>query len=200
MVTITIYVEGGGDGNDLKERCRKGFQKFFEKAGLKGRMPKVVACGARQNAYDRFCTAVTTAGGHRLPLLLVDSEDMVSESPWRHLKSRDGWNCPDGAQEEQAHLMVQVMESWFLADRPALVRHFGQGFRESALPHQTRLEEIPKQTVFDSLKSATRDSRAGAYAKGKHSFEILGKIDPSKVRSVSPHADRLLRAIDNLNE
>lgn len=132
MVTITIYVEGGGNGNELKERCRKGFQKFFEKAGMRGRMPKVVACGARQNAYDRFCTAVTMTGDHRLPLLLVDSEVPVSDSPWRHLQSRDAWSRPEGAQDEQAHLMVQVMESWFLADRPALVRHFGQGFRESA--------------------------------------------------------------------
>ena len=197
MVSIKIYVEGGGDRKDLKTRCRQGFSKFFEKAGFKGRMPGVVACGSRQNAYDNFCTAIKTAGDNDLPMLLVDSEDAVSQSPWEHLKSRDGWECPEGAQDKQAQLMVQVMESWFLADRTTLAQHFGQGFRESALPNQTKIEEIAKQQVFDSLKSATRESRAGAYEKGKHSFEVLGKIDPAKVRSASPHTDRLLRAVDN---
>ena len=93
--------------------------------------------------------------------------------------------------------MVQVMESWFLADRPTLARHFGQGFRETALPNQTNVEEIAKQQVFDSLKAATRDSRAGTYDKGRHSFDVLGKIDPGKVRSASPHADRLLQVLDD---
>ena len=35
MVSIKIYVEGGGDRKDLKTRCRQGFSKFFEKAGFK---------------------------------------------------------------------------------------------------------------------------------------------------------------------
>ena len=50
---ITIYVEGGGekkDAKDLKTKCRKGFQKFFEKAGLATPMPAVVACGSREQA------------------------------------------------------------------------------------------------------------------------------------------------------
>ncbi len=200
MVKIKIYVEGGGDRKDLKRRCSQGFSRFFEKAGFKGRMPSVVACGSRRNAFDNFRTALKAASETDLPMLLVDSEEAVSESPWEHLKSRDGWERPNGAGDNQAHLMVQVMESWFLTDRPALAKHFGQGFRESALPNQTEIEEIAKQQVFDSLKSATRDSRAGAYDKGKHSFDVLGKLDPSKVRSASPHADRLLLALDNPNE
>lgn len=203
MVSIKIYVEGGGDRKDLKTRCRQGFSQFFEKAGFKGRMPAVVACGSRQKAYDNFCTAVKTADDNELPMLLVDSEDAVSESPWLHLHSRDGWLCPDGAQDKQAHLMVQVMESWFLVDRLTLGDHFGKGFREAALPNRTKIEEVAKQEVFDSLKSATRDcGKDKVYdekAKGKHSFDILGKLDPGKVRKASPHAERLLQAIDNPN-
>ncbi len=199
MVSIKIYAEGGGDRKDLKTRCRQGFSQFFEKAGLKGRMPSVVACGSRQKTYDNFCTALERAGLDELPMLLVDSEEAISESPWKHLQSRDGWVRPDEAQDKQAHLMVQVMESWFLADRTALVRHFGQGFRESALSNQTDLEAIGKQQVFDSLKSATRESRAGVYDKGKHSFEILGKIDPVKVR-VLPHVERLLHCLDQSSQ
>ena len=199
MVSIKIYVEGGGDRKDLRTRCRQGFSQFFEKAGFKGRMPSVVACGSRQNAFDNFCTALKAAEND-LPMLLVDSEEAVSQSPWEHLKSRDGWERPNGAEDKQAQLMVQVMEPWFLADRPTVARHFGQGFREGALPNQTKIEEIPKQQVFDSLKSATRESRAGVYDKGKHSFDVLGKLEPSLVRSVSPHAERLLLVLDNPNE
>ena len=88
MVTIKIYVEGGGDRKELKTRCRQGFSRFFEKAGFTGRMPAVVACGSRQNAYDSFCTALKAADEDHLPMLLVDSEEAVSQSPWAHLKSR----------------------------------------------------------------------------------------------------------------
>lgn len=201
MVSIKIYVEGGGDRKDLKTRCRQGFSQFFEKAGFNGRMPAVVACGSRQKAYDNFCTAVKTADDNELPMLLVDSEDAVSESPRQHLHSRDGWVCPDGVRDEQTHLMVQVMESWFLADRLTLADHFGKGFRKTALPNRTKIEEVAKQEVFDSLKSATRDcGKDKVYdekAKGKHSFDILGKLDPGKVRKASPHAERLLQALDH---
>ena len=202
MVSIKIYVEGaGGRGQpDLTKRCRQAFHKFFEKAGFKGRMPTVIPCGGRQTTYEDFCTALKNASQNELPMLLIDSENAVNQSPWEHLKSNDGWKRPPQAQDNQAHLMVQVMESWFLADRPTLARHFGQGFRESALPNQSKVEELPKQQVFDSLKAATRKSSAGAYDKGKHSFDVLGKIDPAKVRSVSPHAERLLNAVNNPSE
>lgn len=201
MVKIKIYVEGGGDRKDLRERCREGFSKFLEKAGLRGRMPAVVACGSRQSAYDRFCTAVSTAGRDDVPLLLVDSEDAVNESPWTHLRTCSGWVCPSGADGQQVHLMVQIMESWFLADRSALANYFGSDFHDSALPANTRIEKIAKRKVFDSLRQATRDcGRDKVYdesAKGRHSFALLGKIDPQKVRAASPHAERLLNTLEN---
>ena len=110
MVSIKIYVEGGGDRNkSLQESCREGFHKFFMKAKLEDGMPKVIPCGSRQNAYHDFCTALKIAGENDLPLLLVDSEDSVSQTAWEHLKSNDGWNRPKAAQDKQAHLMVQVM-------------------------------------------------------------------------------------------
>ena len=66
MVTIKLYVEGGGDSKALKTACRKGFRKFIEKAGLMGNMPKIVACGGRQKAYQSFRKALI-AGGFRGP-------------------------------------------------------------------------------------------------------------------------------------
>ncbi|MDR0720595.1 MAG: hypothetical protein LBF78_13230, partial [Treponema sp.] len=56
---VKIYVEGGGDTHTLRTACRRGFSGFLEKAGLKGYMPRIVACGSRNNAYADFCTAMT---------------------------------------------------------------------------------------------------------------------------------------------
>lgn len=78
---VKIYVEGGGDHNkDLQTRCRRGFRRFFEKAGLDNRMPSVVACGGRSHAYDRFRTSHEAAGPDDFPILLVDSEAPVTEA------------------------------------------------------------------------------------------------------------------------
>ena len=121
---IKIYVEGGGDSNQLKRKCRRGFAKFFEQAGFQGKMPKIIACGSRNDAFGDFCTAVRTPTNDEYPLLLVDSEGPVIprhyDKPWAHLKERDFWNQPADTTDEQAHLMVQCMESWFLADRHCL--------------------------------------------------------------------------------
>lgn len=57
---MKLYVEGGGDSAALKTACRAGFSEFLSKAGLKGKMPRIVACGSRQNAYDSFCTAINS--------------------------------------------------------------------------------------------------------------------------------------------
>jgi len=78
-VTVKIYVEGGGDHNKaLQTECRRGFSEFFRKAGLKDRMPRVVACGGRRHAYDSFRTSHENAGQDDPPILFVDSEARLS--------------------------------------------------------------------------------------------------------------------------
>lgn len=154
---VKLYVEGGGDTASLRKACREGFAKFLQKAGLEGRMPRVVACGSRANAYDSFCTAVFNG---EAAMLLVDSEEPVisdaepgdankpeSWLPWLHLQQRrgDGWNKPPGSNDLQCHLMVQCMESWFLADRDAIKKFFGQGFSENSLPAATNSLEKNRQ-------------------------------------------------------
>lgn len=198
-MSLKIYVEGGGESNKLRTECRQGFRKFFANAGLTGNMPAVVSCGSRSEAYDSFRTALKRPKENTLPLLLVDSEDAYSSSstPWNHLKARDNWDRPKGATDDHVYLMVECMESWFLADRECLKEYFGQGFREKSLPGNPKVETVPKKTVFDSLKTATRDSNTkGEYGKGKHSFEILGRIDPPTVRNAAPNADRLLKKLE----
>lgn len=197
-MSIKIYVEGGGESSKLRTECRQGFRLFFENAGLSGRMPAVVACGSRNDAYDSFCSAMKRPQENTLPLLLVDSEDAFSmDSQWDHLKTRDDWDRPVGVTDGHAYLMVECMEAWFLADRDCLERYFGQGFTENSLPGNTNVETIPKSRVYDSLKMATRHSvLKGEYGKGGHSFDILGLIDPEKVRAVAPNADRLLKKLE----
>jgi len=198
-VKIKIYVEGGTKGK-LATECRRGFRNFFENAGLSGRMPAIVACGSRNSAYNDFCIAVNTPRKDTLMLLLVDSEDVLSEAPWIHLKSRDNWDRPNNATDDCVYLMVECMEAWFFADRDCLKKYFGKGFTENALPGNTQVETIPKKKVLESLKMATRNSVSkGQYGKGKHSFEILGKINPDKVRGAAPNADRLLEKLEELH-
>ena len=47
---MRLYVEGGGDSSTLKTACRAGFSEFLRKAGLRGYLPRIVACGSRTNA------------------------------------------------------------------------------------------------------------------------------------------------------
>ena len=196
LVSIRLYVEGGGDSKKLKIACRKGFSQFLEKAGLAGRMPRIVACGGRENAYESFKTAQGTGDGQ--PMLLVDAEGPVlAAGPWQHLGARDGWNCPGGSTDHQCHLMVQVMESWFLADRNALTSFYGGRFKENALPGHRNIEQVPKQDVLRGLEDATRRTRKGPYSKGAHSFDLLGSLDPGRVEGAVAYAKRFLDALRN---
>ena len=156
-------------------------------------MPRIVICGPRNNAYDRFRTA--HAYGEDA-MLLVDAEAPVAAvGPWEHLKNRDNWDRPIGAKDDQCQLMVQVMESWFLADVDALESYYGQGFRRQAIPRNPDIEDVPKPDVNNGLDQATRYTQKGRYNKGKHSFEILEKLDPAKIGDASPYAKRLIEAI-----
>ena len=190
-----VYVEGGGDGRKLRARCREGFSSLFGKANLPERMLKIIACGGRQSAYDRFCAALRSSNKQEFIVLLVDSEDAVvgGAGPWRHLRKHDGWDKPEEATDDNAHLMVQCMESWFLADKDGLEAFFGHGFRRNALPGNPDVEEVAKADVLDGLKNATRQCQSkGEYGKGRHSFELLSEVDPAKVLAASPHAKRLV--------
>jgi len=181
--TIVIYMEGGGDTNDLHTELRKGMRLFLQKAGFQGMMPKVFACGTRNDAYRDFKNA--SCSGHAF--LLVDSEEAVAkkhqDKPWQHLKERDGWEKPEGTENDQCHLMVQCMESWFLTDEDAVANYFGQGFKRCFPQQGQNIEAIAKTRVGQYLKDATKDCKTKRpYDKGDHSFKILGLIDPNKVK------------------
>jgi hypothetical protein len=129
----------------------------------------------------------------------VDAEGPVAEdhTTWQHLKARGGWDAPAGANDEQAFLMVQVMECWFLADQAALHRRFGPSFSDAPFRAWPALETVPKQTVYEVLEQATADCKQ-AYHKGDVSFEILGDLDPARVEAACPHARELLERLRDL--
>ena len=200
-MSAKVYVEGGGNGNKaLKAECRRAFKSLFEKAGLAGRLPSVHPGGGRKQTYDDFCTAFNDPRNHDFVALLVDSEAPVAADvgPWAHLRARqgDGWAKPARATDEHAHLMVQCMEAWFLADRETLAAVFGNGFRPGALPGQPQVEQVRKQDVLQGMGNATRDcqTRRG-YRKGRDSFDILSRLDPQRVAEASPHAERFLNTL-----
>ena len=200
-MNVKVYVEGGGDARALRTRCREGFSEFFRKAGLEGRMPRIVASGGRQQAFKDFCTALNRAGADNFIVLLVDAEAPVApgDGPWNHLHGRDAWERPAAAGKDNIHLMVQCMEAWFLADKDTLAEFFGNGFNQGALPAGPEIEEVAKLDVLDGLKAATRHcgkrGKKGEYGKGRHSFEILARIDPARVTEASPHARCLVETL-----
>lgn len=201
---MRIYVEGGGfEFSELDTELRQAFSTFFEKAGLSNRKPRVIPCGSRENAFRDFKLALAEG---RNALLLVDSEIPVDDAhyfllddvhyflPWAHLKASDRWDKPNKAKDEDCHLMVQCMESWFIADWKAVSAFFGKDFRESAKPAQ-RCEKHTKSEIFAALKKATQDCKKGKYDKGQHSFKILASIKSDPVLEDSPWAKRFIKEI-----
>lgn len=187
---MKIYVEGGGDSKELKIRCRQGFRKLLEKADLP-RMPGTVAGGGRDSTFEKFKTAVSQG---RKAILLVDSEDPVTaSSAWAHLKARDNWDQPAGTDDEQAQLMVTCMETWIVADQPALHGFFGQCLNENALPPLNKLESRTRQDVQGALHHATKGcGQAKMYTKGSRSFQLLAALNPQTLKQHLPHFQGLI--------
>lgn len=194
-----LYVEGGGEKNpSLASECRRAFAKLFESAGVVNK-PRVIVCGSRASAYEQFCKA--HEDGQAEIRLLVDAESPASSSapldPWEHVKTRseDKWERPKGVHDEQLHLMSVMMETWLLADRAALKAVFGPKLDEKKLPAEdASLEQKGKQAVDAALAAATKTTPAGEYKKGSHSFAVLAKVAPAKLRTLV-WADRFLNTL-----
>lgn len=200
-MTVTIYVEGGGQNSASVIRCKRGFDEYCRKLAPAGRRPTVVACGSRERAFDRFQIDLARGVADSLCVLLVDSESPVQQDveAVTHLQRTDGWRFPP-LRHWCVFLMVQAMEAWLFADRDALATFYGNGFRPNALRGSERsVEAIAKDDLEISLIRASREARTkGQYKKATHAFELIALIDPGKVESASPHAaafNKFLRAL-----
>ena len=87
------------------------------------------------------------------------------------------------------------MEAWFFADKAMLADYYGDGFSQSALPPNPKIEEIPKKDIFQGLEQATVKTSKKAYHKTRHGFEILERLDPHAVQVSSPFAAALFKVL-----
>lgn len=212
-----IYIEGGGEGKDQLSKCREGFQKLLQATGeFQGRMPRLVACGGREQTFKDFKTAHKHSG-NEFVAMLIDSEDpiAVDTTAWRHLKTRDGWDQPDNATNEQVLFMATCMETWIVADRVALKAHYGADLQESALPVLTQakepkrseeedvntdlpiattLEQRSRHDIQDALVHATRNC-SNTYKKGNRSFALLAELSFERIKSHVPNFKRTINIL-----
>jgi hypothetical protein len=193
-VSVTIFLEGGSVGphsKALNTECRRGFRELIQRCGYE-RLPSLVACGSRSNAFRDFKKDV----GVGVAFLWVDSEDPVSdiEDSWVHLKARDGWKRPKGALNEHVLLMTTCMETLIAADRAVLREHYGPKFQESALPPVENIEKRLRHDVQEKLIHATRKC-SNPHSKGKRSFEVVGKLNPITLEQL-PSFKRTRRILD----
>ena len=93
--------------------------------------------------------------------------------------------------------MVQVMESWFLADHEKLESFYAKDFQASALPKSKNVETIDKHVVLKALKHASRNTIKGEYHKIWHASELLKLIRPCKVREASVHCEYLFQTLES---
>ena len=144
MSGTAVYMEGGGETPEAKAAIRQGMGEFLhsvrESARRKHWRWKVVPCGGRVQTRDAFLNARNQDPGTHA-ILLVDAETAVNRSPKQHLLARDGWRLDD-VPDSDIHLMVQVMETWIIADAEVLRAFYGQGFKDRALPRHADLEQV----------------------------------------------------------
>ena len=208
--TLRIYVEGGGGA--AGERCKKAFASFLRKAGFAGRMPKVLACGSRQDALEDYEAAIDNGDE---AILLVDSEGPVDEScqagddfgnwkPWKHLEKAslkaNRLKRPAKADERDCHLMVECTENWSAADTCAVQDYYGAAIPKDELARLEKPELISKADVLKLLKNVARQSPIlgkREYEKGKHTFELLKNANPEKVAEKCPWARRFVERLED---
>lgn len=198
---VTLYIEGGGDHSEKQDRVfRAAWRAFFEKAGLKN-MPSTFRGSGRDQAFKAYCHAVATRRPDELPLLLVDSEDLVvkGRDAWAHLKTREPWKIPAKAGAKDAYLMICCMETWFVADRAVLKSHYPK-LIERHLKAWPDLEKVPKDAIMDALAKATakHEKPYTERAKGDAGFKLLAKIRPDEVAKHCASAALLLERLRKL--
>ena len=188
-----LYIEGD-------RRLTRGFRRFLRDAddvlGKREIRLRVILCGNRENTIDRFQRALRDYPQAAV-FLLVDSDEPVTVNTFareqRRVQGRR--KRPVAVERNQLHYMVQVMESWFLADQEALREYYGQDLLIRRLPANPQVESIAKREVRRGLRAATRGTTKGEYHKTQHAPHLLARLDPERIRLAAPHCNRLFRAL-----
>lgn len=202
MVRAYIYIEGGASGpnsKNLRIQCQQAFRNLLDRMGMKGKKLRLKACGGRNAVYADFCTAHRTSHGGYVAMWIDSEEPMADiEKAWKHLAevtTVGAWKKPADAMDDQVLFMTTCMETWVVADRAALREHYKQNLNENSLPNINGLESQERHVVQQALETATKDCK-NAYAKGKRSFEIFEKLDPTVLRHHLPSFERVARILN----
>lgn len=200
---IKLYVEGGGKGTNKAAtiRMQQGFDSFFKElkdAAREKRISfRIIPSSDTETTYKDFMLS-RRASPESFNMLLVDSDEPVDkDKPARVFlqEKHKKWDLSEVA-EERCHLMVQIMEAWFIADIDALKKFYGQGFNENAIPKTKNVETVAKETLEKALKAATAKTQKEEYHKIKHGGRLLELIDSQKVREAAFRCREIFRVIN----
>lgn len=201
---VILYIEGDtkqkGKGNAIT--LRQGFREFFQPLAEEVKIPiDLKLLGSREIAIKIFLSELEY-NLESFSALLVDAEGEIDEKDTAKtfLQNISPKFDFKNVKDEQCHLMVQMMESWFLADKEKLAEFYGKGFNINALPKNPNVEKIIKSDVEDGLNNAVRNTAKKEYKKGEHAGEILRIIDSKKVRADARHCRKLFEAILDCNK
>jgi len=126
-------------------------------------------------------------------ILLIDSDAPDDGFLLRNMMTTRLWrqHVPRKLSTPAVHWMVQVMESWFIADENALRSYYKKKFKSGALPKRENVEEITASQVLKALSRAS----GGKYQKASHAPKILEQLNPTEVRRRAINCDRFLNFI-----
>src|SRR2546425_1002799 len=176
---VRIYFEG-------HRRLRPGFRTFFSEIYDRGGVT-LIAGGGRNQAIQDYKDAMRTHP-EAWNILILDAEGPDDGRLFGRLSIRV-------ASRECVFFMVQIMESWFLADVETLKNYYGKGFE--AIPRSDDVETVPKRNVYRLLDQATRETKKGKYSESKldHSAELLSRLDVNLVKSASKNCRRIFETV-----
>ncbi len=160
---LRVYFEGDS-------QLRRGFHQFlgeiFHAAKIKRCRFTLIATNGRP--VQDFLRALK-AHPDAWNILLLDSDAAIDDS-FEDILLDKGLKR---SHEDSVFWMVQIMETWYLADVAALGGYYGSGFQENCLQGNPEIERIRKDDVLSRLKRATKDTGRGEYHKTKHAVELL---------------------------
>ena len=186
MVTeLRIYFEGD---NQLRPGFHGFLREIKDAAGRQRCRFQLVE--AKGTPVQDFRDALSTHPD-AWNVLMLDSDGPIDGSLADLCRSKK----LDPKLQDSVFWMVQVMESWFLADIAALKAYYGDSFQENAVKGNPEVEKILKTDVYSKLKRATKNAKPGEYHKTKHAPALLAAIDVNLVRSAAPNCDRMFRII-----
>jgi hypothetical protein len=184
-----IIFEGGHRGNDQHKR---GLKEFLDKFSPDGHKVKVVMGFGRVQAADAFWDRVTKGAD---AFLLIDAEGpLTAES----ISTLIGPKL--AGYSDRVFFMVQVMESWFIADSNALkgIKNANLSALDDELRRQSgQIEGISKAKASELFTKATTPHLCSTDNGKGLRLSYLANLDPEKLRKASPEADRLIRTAEN---